>query len=198
MRHPSGFTLLETMIVIAFLSGVGIALSYSIYMFYRQNSFVFETVAALDYARSSVNTALKNIRESSFGEDGAYPIGSVGTSSITFHAEVDGDYPVEKVKIWRVGQTLYKVVQNSGGNPPTYVGQSYATSTLATYVSNSTSTPLFRYYNGAGVELQSPVDINEIASILVRVDVDLNPLRAPDIFTLSGTITLRNLKNPYE
>ena len=196
--HHKGFTLMETVMVIAFLAGVGIALSYSIYTFYRQNSYVFESVSALDKARFSVNAALKSLREASFGEDGAYPIAAAGTSTITFHAEVDGDYPVEKVKIWKVGTTLYRVVQNSGSNPPTYTGQAYSTSTLATNIYNSTSTPIFRYYRGDGTEVLAPFDLNAIASVSVRADVDINPQRAPEIFSLFGTVTIRNLKNPYE
>lgn len=199
MKNPvRAFTLVETIMVMAFLGGVAIALSGTTQMFYQQNAYTFESVAALDNARNFTNAALKNIREMSYGEDGSYPISAVSTSSITFYAEADGDTPVEKVRIYKIGDTLYRVVTNAGGNPPSYTGQAPATTSLAKYVRNATNTPVFRYYDGTGVEQVAPFDLNAIASVEVRIDADINPNRAPEIFTLRGTVNIRNLKNPFE
>ena len=135
------------------------------------------------------------MRETSYGEDGAYPITAAATSSVTFHAEVDGDAAVERVQFYLSGGTFYRSVTNPAGNPPTYFAQVQATSTVIAYVRNATSTPIFRYFDASGVELTAPIDVNEVAQIGVRVDIDLNPFRAPEIFTLSGRSTLRNILN---
>jgi hypothetical protein len=191
-----GFSLAETIVVIALTALVGGALLSAIRYFYINNAYVFEAATSVDQARRGVATMLHNVREASYADDGNYPIGSAATSSITFYSDVDSDGGIERVKIWSVGTTLYKVVTNAGGNPPTYAGQASATSTIASYLRNATSTPIFTYYDSTGAQLAttSP-DISQIVGIRARVDIDLNPNRAPQIFTLTGSATLRNLKD---
>jgi hypothetical protein len=55
------------------------------------------------------------------------------------------------------------------------------------------STPLFRYFDANGTELTGAVDVSEIASVATTLMVDINPQRAPDIYTLTQTAMLRNL-----
>ena len=93
-----------------------------------------------------------------------------------------------------INGTFYRTVAMPTGNPPTYAGAPVATSTISMPVTNGTSTPMFRYFNNAGDELFTPIDVSEIASIRTTVVVDVNINRAPVAFTLSGGATLRNLK----
>ncbi len=195
MRHPHrGISLAESVVVIAITAMVGGALLMAIRYFYVNNAYVFEATNAVSQARRGLATMLHNIREASYADDGNYPIGAAATSSVTFYSDVDTDGGVERVKIWRYGNTLYKVVTNAGGNPPTYTGQTSATTTIATNLRNASSTPVFRYYDSAGVKLAttSP-DISSIAIVYAYMQIDLNPNRAPQIFTLEGSATLRNL-----
>lgn len=188
-------TLVETMIVVALTAIVSGALLSAIRYFYINNAYIFEAASSVDNARRGLATALADLREASYADDGAYPIASVGTSTITFYSDVDSDGGIERVKIWRVGTTLYKVVTNAGGNPPSYTGQTEATSTIAIYLRNSTSTPLFTYYNSSGVQLSTTsTPISSIATVAATILIDLNPNRAPNVFTLSGSATLRNLR----
>lgn len=189
------FTLAETVVVVAIVGVVGVALTGALANFYKQNAYVFESSTSLDNSRRALLTSLGNLREATYGEDGAYPILAAATSSITFHADIDADGPVEKVRLYLANGTFYRAVTNSAGNPPSYTGQPETTATVVAYVKNATSTPIFRFYDSAGTELTSPYSIGDIAQISVRVDTDLNPNRAPDIFTLTGRATLRNLMN---
>ncbi len=190
-----GFTLTETIVVVALTVLVGGALLSAIRYFYVNNAYVFEATAAVDQARRGLTTTLHDIREASYADDGAYPISAAATSSVTFYSDVDSDGGIERITIWSYQDTLYKVVTSAAGNPPSYTGQASATSTIATILRNATSTPLFLYYDSAGVQLAttSP-DILEIRSIKAHIEIDLNPNRAPQIFTLESTATLRNLK----
>lgn len=188
-----GFTLVETMVVIAIVGTAGIVLTSALTSFYRQNTYLFEATTALENSRRALLVSLENIREASYGEDGAYPLIAAATSSITFHADIDGDGPVERVRLYLYNGTFYRNVTNSGGNPPTYAGQAIATSTVIAYVRNTSASPIFRYYNDAGTELATPFSIGDIAQVEVRIDIDLNPARAPEIFTLTGRSTLRNV-----
>ncbi|HEX8591504.1 MAG TPA: hypothetical protein VF696_02015, partial [Candidatus Paceibacterota bacterium] len=78
--------------------------------------------------------------------------------------------------------------------PATYAGQPLSTSTIAAYVTNTTA-PLFTYYDAAGNQLPAEsTDVSSIASVTITLMVDLNPSRAPNVFTLTETATLRNLR----
>lgn len=189
------FTLTETIVVIAILTTAGLALQNALATFYRQNTYVLESSLALESARRGLNVALENLREATYGEDGAYPIISAATSSLSFHADVDSDQPVERVAFFVSDSTLYRTVTNASGNPPSYAGQTAATSTVIDYVRNATSTPIFRYYDGAGSELTAPVSLTDVAQVTIHLDTDINPNRAPQIYTLSGTATIRNLRD---
>lgn len=191
--YKRGFTLIEMLVVITMVTVVGFAIQYAIQYFYRANAYVLQGTAAINSARNGITTTVSNIREATYGDDGAYPLATAATSTVTFYGDVDKDGGVEKVRIYLLGNTLYRGVTNASGNPPSYASQVQATTTLATYVANGTSTPLFRYFNASGTELTGTVNIAQIASIHMTLMVDINPLRAPDIYTLSERATIRNV-----
>lgn len=187
-----GFTLAEMLVVVAITGVAGGSLLFVIQNFYRSNAYVFESAVSVDTARRGIGTTLQDIREASYGDDGSYPISSVATSSITFYSDLDNDPNVERVHIFIQDNTLYRVVTDSAGNPPSYTGQAGATTTILTYIRNAT-TPLFTYYNAEGTALSATsTDVSEITSVAATLMVDLNPNRAPNVLTLTGTATLRN------
>lgn len=194
-RAGGGFTLVETVAVIALTSLISITLGVLLAYFYKTNSFTLEQSTAVEQARRGVEDAMSHLREASYGSDGSYPITNVATSSVTFYANVNDDSVIERVTYTLKNGVFYRVVATPSGNPLTYVGASIATSTVATAVVNATSTPVFRYFDNAGAELSSPVNISRIASIKTTVVIDVNLSRAPVSFTLSGGATLRNLRS---
>ena len=193
--RPRGFTFIE-MIVVIFITGlVGVAINTMIVTFYKQNAYLIQETSAIDSAHRGLTTSFVDLREASYGDDGSYPLQSVGTSSITFFSDIDGNGSVDKIHLYLQDGTLYRGVTLSTSSPPTYVGQAEATTTIATYVRNSSTTPLFRYYDDNGVELSSTtIPLALVRSIATSVMVDLNPLRAPDVLILQETATLRNLR----
>lgn len=197
MQHSlinRGFSLLETLVVVSIVALVGVSMQYAIQYFYRANAYVLQGTAAINSARNGVTTIASNVREATYGDDGSYPIAAAATSSMTFYADVDKDGGVERVKAYLVGMTFYKVVTNAAGNPLSYSGQSPATTTLATYIKNGTSTPLFRYFDDSGTELTGTVTLSDVSSVTVTLKADVNPNRAPEIYTLTQTASLRNLR----
>lgn len=196
-NHPrAGFSLMETLVVIAMLGTIGVALSGMIQFFYQKNAFLLEQTAALDNARRTVLDAIHSLREASYGNDGGYPILAAATSTVTFYSDLDNDSSVEKVRYYLSNGTLYRGVTESTGSPPSYAGQPEATSTVAAYVRNSASTPIFTYFNDAGTALSTTsTNVSEISAVTISIWIDLNPNRAPNTFNLSETATLRNLRN---
>lgn len=183
------------MVVIAILSVVGIALMGMITYVYKTNTFIFQQSTATDNARRGVEYALENLREATYGADGSYPINTAATSTVTFYADVDNDGTVEKIRYYLSGTTLYRGVANPGGNPPSYTGQAEATTTVASYMQNGTSTPIFNYYDDTGAQLATPADTSKVASVSIVIGIDVDVKRAPITFTLIGSATLRNLRS---
>ncbi|MHB0865874.1 MAG: PulJ/GspJ family protein [Minisyncoccota bacterium] len=189
-----GFTLVETLVVIAITALISITLGVLLSYFYKTNQYTLEQSTAVAHARTGIEDAMRYLREASYGSDGSYPVESVSTSSIVFYANVNTDVAIERVTYSLQGGTLYRTVTEPAGNPPSYVGSIPATTTVATAVVNDPSTPVFQYYDNTGTELTAPVNVSKIASVKTTVVIDVNANRAPVSFTLSGGATLRNLK----
>jgi type II secretory pathway pseudopilin PulG len=187
-------TVIELLVTIAVMSVVALALTSLIQSFYKDNDFLIEETAALASSRHGVDSTISALREATYGDDGSYPIIVAGTSTMTLYSDIDQDSGVEKIQFKLIGTTLYEYITNSTGSPPSYSLNPQSTSTIATNVRNTSATPIFSYYDDSGVQLSttSPA-IASISSVRVQVLVDLNPNRAPNVFTLSETATLRNL-----
>lgn len=190
-----GFTFAETVVVIALTTLVGGGLLGMIMYFYRSNAYLLEATTAVDSSSRGLTEALESLREASYGEDGTYPLAVAATSSVTFYGDMDDDSSVERVRLYLSGNVFYRGVTDASGNPPSYAGQTEANEIIATYVKNATSTPVFRYYDEDGVELTGTITVSSVRSVRTRLDVDINPLRAPNILILEGASTLRNLRN---
>jgi type II secretory pathway pseudopilin PulG len=187
-------TLVELMVTIAVMTVVVTATMGLIQSFYKDNAFLVEQTAALASARKGVNQAITDIREASYGDDGSYLISSAGTSTLTLYSDIDNDTYVERVKYDLIDGTLYRTTAQAAGSPPSYAGAAVSTTTVATDVRNTDATPLFTYYDASGTQLSttSP-NIASISSIRIGLLVDLNPTRAPNVFTLSEAATMRNI-----
>lgn len=190
------FTLVETVVVVALTAFMMLVLSVLLVYFYKTNAYTLEESISVAEARRGVEDAMKYLREASYGSDGSYPIANAATSTITFYADMNNDGVVERVTYVLENGTLYRLSEAPSGNPPSYVGAAVSTSTVATSVTNGTSTPMFRYFDSSGAELTAPVNLADIGSIETTVVVDVNVNRAPVAFTLSGGATLRNLQQP--
>ena len=192
--HPErAFTLVETIMVVAITAFITVALGVMIQYFYKTNAYTLEQTQAVNSARRSVENAVHDLREASYGADGSYPIYAAATSSVTFFASIDNDTAIDKVRYYLSGSVLYRGTTEPAGSPPSYAGQPETTTLVIDNIRNGTSTPLFTYYDSNGSLLTEPVNIADIASVRVEAMTDVNPLRAPDVYTLEGSATLRNL-----
>lgn len=190
-----GFTLIETLVVVALTGVVVLALAFLIQYFYKTNAYVLEQSQAVHSARTSVTHAMADLREASYGADGSYPIAYAGTSTVTFFANLGGAYGsgVEKVRYYLSGTALYRGVTLPAGSPPSYALQSEAQTLVVQNIRNDSSSPLFSYFDADGNALSTPAPVSKVASIHIRVLTDVNPERAPNVYVLNGSATLRNL-----
>ncbi len=189
-----GFSLFEVVIVVGLTALVGGALSGIIQYFYRTNTYVLQEGNAVQSARLGLTTSMQNLREASYGDDGSYPIAAAATSTVTFYADVGTPGTVNKVRYFLSNGTLYRGVTYSSGNPPVYTGQPEIITTIATYVRNDASLPIFQYYDDTGTLMTSPINVSNVASVTTTLKIDVDPNRSPLPYTLIGSATLRNLE----
>lgn len=191
----AGFSLVETIVVTSMTALISILLGVLLVYFYKTNAYTLEQSTAVASARRGTEDAMRYLREASYGSDGSYPIESAATSSVVFYSNIDNDAAVERISYVLQNRMLYRVVLEPSGNPPAYTGTTFATSSIAGFVVNGSSAPLFRYFDDTGTELNTPIDVSKISSIKATFVIDVNPNRAPTSFTLSGGATLRNLSS---
>lgn len=195
MRTTRGFTLLETLVIVAILPLIMIAIVDSVRFFYRANTSSIEQSFQIASARRGVEFLIKDIREASNADDGSHPIQNIGSTTLTFFSDTDKDASVERIHYELNETILTRHVLNATGTPPEYVGAG-ATSTVSDYVRNlEEMTPLFRYYDTDGLEVTDYDRIGDVRSITVNLVVNILPVRAPEEFTLRSSATLRNLRD---
>ncbi len=193
--YRNGFTAIETIVAIASTILIFVAVSYAITSFYRANSYTIQQSSAINSARKGVEIMVSNIREATYSDTGAYPVVSAATSSFQFYGDIDRDTNIEKIRYFLDGSDFKKGEIQATGNPLVYNDSDEIVSVLSEYVRNTSVQPVFRYYDENGNEIADLNQITTIASVKVRLVVNVVEGRAPEEFTLSSHTNLRNLKD---
>jgi Tfp pilus assembly protein PilW len=193
-----GMMLVELLIALAVFSIVIIAvgaMGANIFIF---NSTTTGSFQATQNAQAILKTILKEIREASPGANGAYPLISAGSTTLSFYSDVDNDSIAEQISYSLIGTNFYRSVIKAAGSPPVYSVANQSTTTLITNVINGDSIPSFQYfdtnYTGTSSPLTHPVVPSSVKLIQInqRIDIDPNRSPLPVIFTVQANI--RNLK----
>lgn len=194
----SGLTFIEMLVYISIFVIIIFAVTSSILSFYKYNAYGFEQLQAVDSARRGIEPAINDIREATYSDEGAYPIVSVATSSLSFYSDVDSDNNIEKVRLFfDVGtNTFKKGLTESAGDPLTYDNQPETLFTLAENVRNvKQGVDIFKYYDNTGAEIIDLSNVFDVTFITMSVVVNINPARSPNDFILRASAALRNLKS---
>ena len=195
LQVNKGFTLLETVIVLAILVIVMGALVSSIRFFYRSNTHALEQSFAINSARIGVEKMVRDIRETAFSDEGTYPVISMATSSFSFYSDIDEDIFVEKIRYFIDDTDLNKGVVNSSGDPLTYDDNNEIVSLVSDNIrNNSESVVLFSYSNASGTPITNMASTTDLRFVTVEMIVNVNPARLPNNFTLRSSATLRNVR----
>lgn len=199
MNINKGFTLIETMLALAIIIAISIAVGTFQTNIFRFNKYTKDVIESAQDSRTIISTIVKEMRSMSPSGNGSYPIASVSTSSVTFFSDIDGDTKMEQVRYFLSGSSLKKGVIASTGNPPVYNINSEVITTLAYNIKNSTTTALFEYYDtnyaGTSSPLTYPINITSIRLIRTNLLIDADPNRSPVPRMYTSTATLRNLKD---
>ncbi len=196
LKINRGLTLVETLVATSIFVIIILVINYSLVSFYKYNAFALEQVSAIDSARRGINPAINNIREMTYSDEGAYPIVSAATSSLSFYSDVDTDSNIEKIRLFLDSGVFKKGVIKSAGDPPTYDSQPENIFILSDNVRNiEESVNIFTYYDNTGAQVTDLSNISNITFVIMNIVVNVNPARAPNNFTLRTSAALRNLKS---
>lgn len=195
-KLKNGFTLVETMVVIAIFTIVMFALFQSIDTFYRYNAYAIAQANQVDLARRGMDIVIRDIREMTFADDGTFPLEVMAPNKIGFYSDIDRDNSVEYVEYELATTTTFtKRVYGATGNPPVYSTTPESTEILSNYVQNmNQSTSTFYYYDTTGKLATATSTVTDIVYVGVQIIVNIDPVRDPGQFMLKSAAALRNLK----
>jgi type II secretory pathway pseudopilin PulG len=190
-----GFTIIETLVVIAAFVFIIVALSSSILYFYKSNTITLEQTYAINSARKGIEFMVRDIKEIIYSDEGAYPIISIDANSFYFYSDVDRDNSVERIRYFIEGTDLKKSLTESSGDPLQYLDINEVISVVSDNSRNiEQGISVFRYFDNQGNEIIDYDNISDVAFVKVNLVVNVNVNRLPDEFTLRSSATLRNLK----
>jgi len=198
MKHK-GFTLVEVLTSVAIFSCILVviaAFQYNVLNFNRSAAVALNNTQE---AQTIMKTVAKELRSMESGSNGSYPITAAATSTITFFSDTDGDGLKDQIRYYIASSTLFRGVIKPAGSPLTYVAANETKKTLATGIRNSSTTPMFEYFNGTftgtSTALTYPLSITTIRLVRVNLTIDSDPNKSPVVRTFSTQAQLRNLKD---
>ncbi|MEK7627804.1 MAG: hypothetical protein AAB421_00090 [Patescibacteria group bacterium] len=189
-----GLTFIEVLVWISVFLSAMWAIVGSILGFYRANTYTLEQAQAVSSARRSVEGVVAVIREANYSSEGAYPVISMSTSSISFYADIDDDLLLEKVRYFVEGTNLKRGVVDPTGDPPAYTGAEVVT-VVADYIRNiEQNKNAFTFYDVAGAQITNLSQVTALRFVRTDMVVNVSPEKLPNELTLRTSATLRNLR----
>jgi prepilin-type N-terminal cleavage/methylation domain-containing protein len=193
----SGFSLMESIIVIALVGGLVLVVASL-----RANlSTLDQIVSQRLQSRGDVDQAIQimstEIRSAGPSSLGAYPIEKADRGEFIFYSDIDKDGLFERVRYFISTSTIKKGITKPSGNPLTYTTSTETQNTAVASVVGVSST-IFSYYNsdytGTSTALSYPANPTAVKVIEYYFYADVNASTSPTPEFFSGAITSRNLR----
>lgn len=199
INFNKGMTLVEVIVSVVIMTLVMLVVTTLMTDIYKLNGYTIAQAYQVDHARRGMDLLIRDIREMTFADDGAFPITIWEEHKVGFYSDIDRDESVEYIEYELVGTsstTLEKRVYNATGTPPSYSTTTPdETFTLSEYVQNSLfGSSTFVYYNQNGSVASSTTPITDIRYIEAQIIVNIDPVRDPGQYMLRSSAALRNLK----
>lgn len=201
-----GLTLVETLMAIAIFA-IGIEGFTLLFInTWKNNSYTLEMGQSAMAVSQNMNTLVGYLRSVRQSDNGSYPVKSVGANDLVVYSDYDRDGVTERLHIYKSGQDiLMGVTDPTETMPKRYLPESgdQQVLTLATRIVNTSSEPIFYYYdkNYAGASnqnpLASPINIADVRLMKIHLKINIDPNRAPDNIEMQTFVEMRNL-NDYD
>lgn len=198
-KRTKGFTLVETLVSVAIMVMIGLAISTFEKDIFSINSSLQNNLSAQLDARKVLRTAIAELRSASPSSLGSYTIEQAGTSTLIFYSNIDTDANKERIRYFLSGTDLKRGVIKPSGTPLAYNSGQETFSTVIHDVVNGTSTAIFTYFDtnfyGTTTPLAQPVNPPNVRLIRMTVIIDRDPNRSPSRITVMSQAALRNVKD---
>ena len=195
-QKARGMSLVEAIVVIAIFTIMSLVISNSIDSFYKFNSYTIAQSYQVSEARRGLKNLIRDIREMTYADDGAFPLIARGSTTISFYSDVDRDDSVELIEyeLATTTTTLYKYIYDAAGTPPVYGSTPSEAIVISRYVQNDLQgTDIFTYFNENGMAATSTTLVTDIRYVGVNLIINIDPVRDPGEFSLRSSASLRNL-----
>lgn len=190
-----GFSLVETIVVIALFTVLSLVVTNTIDSFYRFNAYTFAQSFQVSYARDGMEQLVRDLREMTFADDGTFPLAEMEDNQIAFYSDIDRDDSVEYVEYTLASTTLWKRIYDATGTPPVYDTTPEISVAVSEYVQNGLqSIPIFVYYDTLGNVTTPTSTITDVRYVEATLIINVDPVRDPGEFMLRSSASLRNLK----
>lgn len=192
-------TLVEVLVTLGIFVAVMLAVATFEYNVITYPKNISSSMTTAQDTQVLLKTMLKEMRSMQPGANGAYPLISAGTSSISFFDDADNNGTMEQVTYYVASSSIYRGVIQPAGNPATYNPANQVNKMIVTNVRNASSTSVFQYYDGNYTGTSSPL-VQPVTTTNVRLvkinltlDVDVNKSPTPTTYTVQAS--LRDLKS---
>ncbi len=197
-KKNRGISLAEIVVVVGILSFVIVGITTFQKDIFSLNSSLQGSMNAQFEGGRVLRLMVGEMRSMSPSAAGSYPIAQAATNTLTFYSDIDNDGSKEKVRYFLQSGTLKKGVTDPSGSPVGYTGTEKV-ETLITSVVNSTSSPIFSYfdssYSGTTSPMSLPINTLSVRLIKILVTIDKDTNRPPGPSTVTSQVSLRNLKD---
>jgi prepilin-type N-terminal cleavage/methylation domain-containing protein len=203
-KNHSGFTLVETLVAISIFV-IGIAATVLVFSKTVKNkAYTLEMGKSSFIVSRSTNDLINYLRRTRQSDSGAYPIVSADDNDLVVYSDYNKDGVTERLHIYLLDGIIYLGMRNPSGTfPKTYAAGDETIIELARQIVNTSSDPMFSYYNKDYPEdtinnpVSTPADISQIRLIKIFLKINIDPNRAPDNIEQESFVELRNL-NDYD
>jgi hypothetical protein len=195
-KNKSGMTLAETLVAITIFT-IGITGFTELFVqTWKSNSFIIEKGQIITLATQVLRGMEGRLRSLRQGSNGDYAVKSGNDFDLVVYLDDNNDSKVERVHFYldKLNDKLQKGVTNPGEDG-SYPSGDQSIITLASYVTNTDSQPIFYYYgkNYPPASLSTPVIPTDVRLIEVSLWVNIKPLTAPDNINIQSVTQLRNV-----
>ena len=197
-----GMSLIE-MIVAIFIFSLGMAgFSMLFVQSWKQNAYTLEMGQTAVAISQSVNKTVRYIREARQADNGSYPVVSADDNDLVFYCDYDKDGVTERIHMYKSGtDVLLGVREPSSGFPITYAAGDATTSVVAQRIVNTSSQPIFFYYDASYPEdsvnnpIATPATVPNVRLVKINLFMNIDPNHSPDNVNIQSFAEMRNLND---
>jgi prepilin-type N-terminal cleavage/methylation domain-containing protein len=198
-NYNKGFTLIETLVTIFIFGILMVGVTLLLRNIFLNSKNESQAMNNVDQTRVVANTFVNEIRNSTYGINGAYPINqTTDTQMIFFSTAPKNNGTISRVRYYVSNGILYKGITDPSGTPLDYNLSNEKITTILPNMSLG-SNPLFYYYDGSydgtNNPLTQPVNITQVKFAEINLIVLRQIVQGgTDTFNVTAGGTFRNLK----